>query len=90
MGRFISVIVMVEGFYVISMFVVSLSDLLSFSKGELKSFDFLNNLYIKEQMMKKKHRGKNPKKLHQGNEEVQELIENAEEVFDYIKNLIKI
>ena len=90
MGRFISVIVMVEGFYVISMFVVSLSDLLSFSKGELKSFEFLNTLYIKEQMKKKKHQGKHPKKLHQGNEEMQELIENAEEVFDYIKNLIKI
>lgn len=51
-GRVISVLMMIDGMYVVSMFVVSLSDLLAFTKGELKSYDYLNKLLAKEKLRK--------------------------------------
>jgi len=49
-GRLISIIIMIWGVFIQSMFVVTLTRQLVFSMGEQKSFDILNKLRAKEQL----------------------------------------
>jgi hypothetical protein len=52
LGRIISILIMIDGVFVVSMFVVTLNSLLQMSYGEDKSFDYLNKLKAKDKLKK--------------------------------------
>mmetsp|Transcript_23762 Transcript_23762/g.23459 ORF Transcript_23762/g.23459 Transcript_23762/m.23459 type:complete len:135 (+) Transcript_23762:390-794(+) len=53
MGRIIGIISCLWGVFIVSVFVLTLNNLLEFSIGELKSFDILSKLQAKENLQLK-------------------------------------
>jgi len=52
MGRVVGIIVALWGMFLVSFFVVTLTNLLEFTEGELKSFKILTRLALKEDLKK--------------------------------------
>jgi len=49
-GRIVGMIICFWGVFIVSIFVVTVTDLLKFSLNEAKSFDFLMNLFYKKEL----------------------------------------
>jgi succinate-acetate transporter protein len=50
MGRFVGIIIALWGVFIVSLFVVSLTNLLEFTKSEIKSYDILMKLVAKDEL----------------------------------------
>ena len=53
MGRFTGVLICLWGVFIVSFFVVTLNNMLTFTANEEKSFNLLLRLYFKEELKKR-------------------------------------